>query len=105
MYLQMLLHPHAGLGRLVAMRGADQTGWHAADTITVTCSADSRAHEVPDTELAAAARRSDGHYQALCGHRVAAAPMVEPDGQPCLLCAAIVERTTPRRSARQRILG
>jgi hypothetical protein len=37
---------------------------------------------------------------------VAAAPMVEPDGQPCLLCTAIIERReATRRAARQRILG
>jgi len=88
------------------MGSGDQAGWRAADTITVTCTIDSRAHEVPDAELAAAARRSDGHYQALCGHMVAAAPMVEPDGQPCLLCTAIIERThATRRNGRQRILG
>ncbi|WP_343941512.1 hypothetical protein [Pseudonocardia zijingensis] len=98
--MQTLLHPQAGLGKLSPMSGGDRPGLFTADTITITCAADSRAHEVPDAELAAAAQRSDGHYQALCGHRVAAAPMVEPDGEPCLLCAAIVERTSPRRRAR-----
>jgi hypothetical protein len=88
------------------MSSGDQAGRRTVDTITVTCSIDSRAHEVPDAELAAAARRTDGHYQALCGHMVAAAPMVEPDGQPCLLCTAILERTeATRRAARLRILG
>ncbi|GAA5142044.1 hypothetical protein [Pseudonocardia adelaidensis] len=88
------------------MGSGDQAGRRSVDTITVTCTIDSRAHEVPDAELAAAARRSDGHYQALCGHMVAAAPMVEPDGQPCLLCTAILERTqATRRGTRQRILG
>jgi hypothetical protein len=88
------------------MSSGDHAGRRPVDTITVTCSIDSRAHEVPDAELAAAARSSDGHYQALCGHMVSAAPMVEPDGQPCLLCAAILERTiAARRGARQRILG
>jgi hypothetical protein len=88
------------------MSGGGPTGRYTVDTITVTCCIDSRAHEVPDTELAASARRRDGHYQALCGHIVAAAPMVEPDGQPCLLCAAILERTNPERlGVRQRILG
>ena len=106
MYLQTRLHPQAGLGTLVTMGSGDQAGRRTVDTITVTCSIDSRAHEVPDAELAAAARRTDGHYQALCGHMVAAAPMVEPDGQPCLLCTAILERTeAPRRAARLRILG
>jgi hypothetical protein len=88
------------------MSSGDQPGRRAVDTITVTCSIDSRSHEVPDAELAASARQSDGHYQALCGHMVAAAPMVEPDGPPCLLCTAILERTyATRRGARQRILG
>jgi hypothetical protein len=76
------------------------------ETVTVTCCIDTRAHEVPDAELAASVRRLDGYFQAVCGHRIAAASMVEPDGEPCLLCAAIVERTsTPRRGALQRILG
>jgi hypothetical protein len=106
MYLQTRLHPQAGVGTLDAMSGGDQAGRRAVDTITVTCAIDTRAHEVPDAELAASARQSDGHYQALCGHMVAAAPMVEPDGQPCLLCTAILERThVTRRAARQRILG
>jgi hypothetical protein len=88
------------------MSGGDHAGRHSVDTITVTCCIDSRAHEVPDTELAASSRRREGHYQALCGHIVAAAPLVEPDGQPCQLCAAIIERTSiTRRGARQRILG
>jgi hypothetical protein len=103
MYLQTRLHPQAGVGTLVGMSGGDR---RAVDTITVTCTIDTRAHEVPDAEIAASARRSDGHYQALCGHLVAAAPMVEPDGQPCQLCAAILERANgPYRSARQRLLG
>ena len=82
-------------------------GRRVVDTITVTCCIDARAHEVPDTELGAAARRGDGYYQALCGHMIAAAPMVEPDGESCRLCTAIAERShTPRRGARlQRILG
>ena len=88
------------------MTGGDHAGRHVVDTITVTCCIDNRAHEVPDAELAAAARRPDGYYQALCGHMIAAAPMVEPDGQACQLCAAIHERTNaPRRARLQRILG
>jgi hypothetical protein len=77
------------------------------ETVTMTCCLDARAHEVPDTELSQAAMRPDGYFQALCGHMIAAAPMVMPDGEPCHLCAAIRERnTTPRRMARlQRILG
>lgn len=89
------------------MSGGDHAGQRPIDTITVTCCIDAHAHEVPDAELAAAAVRRDGYFQALCGHLIAAAPMVMPDGQPCLLCVAISERTVaPRRGARlQRILG
>ena len=55
-------------------------------TISVTCVSDGRAHRVPDVEIATETFRRDGFYQALCGHRVAAASMVEPDGLPCPLC-------------------
>ena len=77
------------------------------ETVTMTCCLDERAHEVPDTELGRSAMRPDGYFQALCGHMIAAAPMVMPDGEPCQLCAAIRDRSTaPRRPARlQRILG
>jgi hypothetical protein len=77
------------------------------ETVTMTCCLDERAHEVPDTELGHSTMRPDGYFQALCGHMIAAAPMVMPDGQPCQLCAAIRDRSTSRRrNARmQRILG
>lgn len=55
--------------------------------MSITCLADGRAHDVPDTELAATGSRSNGHYLALCGHMVTAAPLAEPDGAPCRLCA------------------
>jgi hypothetical protein len=65
-------------------------------TITVTCTVDSRAHAVHDSQLAAALET--GRYNALCGHVVAAAPMAEPDGEPCLLCEALRDRPAdPRR--------
>ena len=54
--------------------------------MSVTCIADGWAHRVPDIELTADMSESDGYYQAVCGHRVAAASMVEPDGRPCPLC-------------------
>jgi hypothetical protein len=88
------------------MRG-DPRQHMPVETITITCCIDDRAHEVPDTELATTSRQRDGYYQALCGHTIAAAPMVMPDGEPCQLCTAIRERTTARgRPARlARILG
>jgi hypothetical protein len=77
------------------------------ETVTMTCCLDERAHEVPDSELGRAALRPDGYFQALCGHMIAAAPMVMPDGQPCQLCAAIRDRSTVRRrhARLQRIFG
>lgn len=64
---------------------------------------DERAHEVPDSELAIALTRRDGYYQALCGHMIAAAPMVMPDGRPCQPCAAIRERSSTRRRQVRRL--
>ncbi len=64
-------------------------------TVTVTCTLDSRAHAVHDSQLATALET--GRYNALCGHVVTAAAMCEPDGQPCLLCEALRDRRTDRR--------
>ena len=52
-------------------------------TVSITCLSDGRAHAVPDEQIAAA----QGRYQALCGHWVTAASLVEPDGAPCPACA------------------
>ncbi|GAA0903187.1 hypothetical protein [Pseudonocardia zijingensis] len=60
-------------------------------TVTVTCCLDKHAHEVLDVELAAAASRPDGLVHAICGHVIAAAPMVAPDGPPCALCSAVMD--------------
>ncbi|WP_214364418.1 hypothetical protein [Pseudonocardia sp. H11422] len=68
-------------------------------TISVTCVLDDLAHEIPDSELAAGAAVSTGRYRAVCGHIVAAAPMVVPDGQSCDACAAML-RARQRRGRR-----
>jgi hypothetical protein len=68
--------------------------------VTVTCCVDGHAHQVPDVELAAAASRPGGLVQAVCGHAIAAAPMVAPDGPPCLLCAAICDVHRPAHERR-----
>ncbi len=60
---------------------------HRVATVSVTCLQDGWAHRVSDVELAGESGRNSGYYQALCGHRVAAASMVEPDGRPCPLCS------------------
>ena len=55
--------------------------------MSVTCISDGWAHRVPDIELAAdTSQAGGGYYQAVCGHRVAAASMLAPDGKPCPLC-------------------
>lgn len=59
--------------------------------MTVTCCIDNRAHQVLDVELVAAATRPGGLVQALCGHAIAAAPLVAPDGPPCALCTAVMD--------------
>ena len=51
-----------------------------------------------DTQLATALE--SGRYNALCGHLVAAAPMTEPDGEPCLLCEELRNRPVERPRAR-----
>jgi hypothetical protein len=75
--------------------------------VSVTCIADGRTHVVPDTELARGASQRNGHYVAVCGHVVAAAPMVVPDGEACPLCAEVWELTQSRQRASlsQRIFG
>jgi hypothetical protein len=67
-----------------------------ATTVTVTCCIDKHAHQVLDVELASAASRPGGLVQAVCGHVIAAAAMVAPDGPPCALCTAVMDVRQPR---------
>jgi hypothetical protein len=57
-------------------------------TIAITCITDGHAHDVPDVQIAGPQADRRGRYVAVCGHVVTAAPMVEPEGAPCPLCAA-----------------
>ena len=50
-----------------------------------------------DVELAAASSRPGGLVLAVCGHAIAPAPMVAPDGPRCLLCTAIDDAQRERR--------
>lgn len=52
--------------------------------IPLTCTVDGCSHRV--TEHAFGAGQRYGYYQALCGHTVAAAAMISPDGPPCPSC-------------------
>ncbi len=76
------------------MTEADRRATSGIQTVIVTCSQDSRAHAVHDAQLATAPE--SGRYNALCGHLVAAAPMTEPDGEPCLLCEELRKRPVQR---------
>jgi hypothetical protein len=58
-----------------------------ADTIPITRSLDSQAHNVTNDSLIAG--HPAGSYQALCGHRVSAAALATPLGRPCAQCTAI----------------
>jgi hypothetical protein len=69
-------------GRASSSRRGDIT------TVAITCIVDGRAHAVPDVQIAGPQADRQGRYVAVCGHVVTAAPMVEPEGMPCPLCAA-----------------
>ncbi len=53
-------------------------------TILLSCTVGGRSHHVTDQEFAAGRRH--GYYRALCGHTVAIAAMISPDGPPCKQC-------------------
>ncbi len=74
------LKPTAGRAR--------RAGHHGYATVTVTCAVDGRSHAISDVQLARPAADTGGRYQAVCGHLVTPASLVEPDGKPCRLCAA-----------------
>ncbi|MGH3568621.1 MAG: hypothetical protein ACRDRH_21855 [Pseudonocardia sp.] len=87
-------------------RVAPATPQSEIETISVTCRFDHRAHAVPDDELAEGVVRRGGYCKALCGHMIAVAPMVMPDGKPCPLCAAAQDSNTQqRRGWLRRLLG
>ncbi len=79
------------------------------ELVTVTSVLDSHAHVVTDVELSSEHASRTGRYQALCGHLIAPAPMVEPDGTRCARCAELggTDRAPerPPRRARPRGLG
>lgn len=73
-------------------------GHPAAETMLVTCAIDTRSHRVPDHELTRAALDT-GRFPALCGQVIAAAPLAEPDGEPCPRCLEL-DRPTGRTRGR-----
>ncbi|MDN5920276.1 MAG: hypothetical protein L0I76_35130 [Pseudonocardia sp.] len=77
------------------------------DLVTLTSVIDNRAHIVTDVELSSSHAVRMGRYEALCGHLIAPAPMVEPDGKRCPRCAELggVSSQTERPSRRGRSRG
>jgi len=72
-------------------------------TVSVTCAVDGYSHRVTDQAFGVGHRH--GCYRALCGHAVAAAAMVSPDGPPCRPCLQYafgpdVNRITARSASR-----
>ena len=79
------------------------------DVLTLTSVIDSRAHKVIDSELCAPHAVRAGRYEALCGHLVAPAPLIEADGAPCARCVQLdptvpaTEKLPGRRSRGRRL--
>ena len=62
-------------------------------TTVMTCAADGHDHLVADDAHAAGTAAATGRYAALCGHQVAAAPLVCPPGPPCPRCVVHVRHS------------
>ena len=74
------------------------------DLVTLTSVIDNRAHVVTDIELSSPRAMQAGRYEALCGHLISPAPMVEPDGTRCRRCAELDRATRdPARVRRSRL--
>lgn len=67
------------------------------DVLTLTSVIDNRAHKVIDSELCAPHAVRAGRYEALCGHLVAPAPLIEADGAPCARCVQLDPTVPPAR--------
>lgn len=76
-------------GMLMRFRPREPTriGVSAIHMTSMTCAVDKLAHLVTDDAHAAGLAAGTGLYSALCGHRVAAAPLICPPGPPCPRCA------------------
>ncbi|RZT83973.1 hypothetical protein EV383_0806 [Pseudonocardia sediminis] len=77
------------------------------DLVTLTSVRDNRAHIVTEVELCSSHAARMGRYEALCGHLISPAPMVEPDGARCARCAELggIGRAPERSSRRGRTRG
>lgn len=90
-------------GSIVSGGAADRT--HGYDIVTLTSVIDNRAHMVTDVELSSPDALGMGRYEALCGHLIAPAPMVVPDGTRCQRCAELGGAGRPGGQAPRRARG
>ena len=75
------------------------------DLVSLTSVIDKRAHVVTDIELSSPNAARIGRYEALCGHLIAPAPMVEPDGITCDRCTELRRAQRPPRRSDRRSRG
>jgi hypothetical protein len=80
------------------------------ELVSLTSVIDSRAHMVTDVELSSPHAMQNGRYEALCGHLIAPAPLIDPDGARCRRCDELdrsrrpaVEPSARRTRARGRL--
>jgi hypothetical protein len=92
-----------GVGGVSSVDDGPGTDRSVAETVIVTCAISGRAHAVPDTELTPKALDT-GRFAALCGHVIAAAPLAEPDGEPCPECLELRKPPSRRRRGLRRLL-
>lgn len=99
--------PMARLAGRSVMSGGATDPTAGCDLVTLTSVIDSRAHIVTDVELSSPPALQMGRYEALCGHLIAPAPMVEPDGTRCPRCEELgrVGRPAERAAHRGRSRG
>jgi hypothetical protein len=91
------------VGGVDSVDGGLNTDRSTAETVIVTCALSGRAHAVSDTELTPTALDT-GRFAALCGHVIAAAPLAEPDGEPCPECLELRRPPSRRRRGLRRLL-
>lgn len=76
------------------------------ELVSLTSVIDSRAHMVTDVELSSAHATRMGRYEALCGHLISPAPLIEPDGARCRRCDELNRALRPAGSrVRRRTRG
>jgi hypothetical protein len=78
------------------------------DVLILTSVIDNRAHKVIGSELCAPHATHTGRFEALCGHLVSPAPLIEADGAPCDRCTELdptPATARPRHRRRRRGWG